>query len=255
MQISPQDQQEIFEKVSKLLNLADPSNNQNEHERMVAAKRAAEILEKYNLDFSEYEQGKADDSVTEETFEGQGLHYVWKRVLRKKMCDIFNCHSFYSEQKSKKAWKYTFIGQKNDIALLKHFYDRLVRDIELGCLSKHKIDGTTRKLRTKREKEEYGLGYVIVIGDRLKAMYEQFEQHATQQTTALVHIKRTAVDRFVRKNHPGLKGGRTVHANQSSAFSIGAAHGRNYVLNQPLNGSNGSTVNKPLLAIGGGGNP
>ena len=116
MSISDEKRKELFKKVKKLLKLAESAN---EHEAALAASRAADILEKYNLDMAEMET--EPDEVDENGVAMKSSKpAAWMESLLFTVVGTYFCRSIVHGK-----GRYTIVGSKADVEVARYTFDYL----------------------------------------------------------------------------------------------------------------------------------
>jgi hypothetical protein len=125
----------IISRIQKLLSLANDGRG-NEAEAAVAAGKAQELLEKYNLDLAAVEAsgGKGDASMArEKTHHEEKTEYKWRRNLMTGIAALHFLHvtskQVYDGKKVKFAG-YNLIGRKVNVAIARHMYAYLVKTVD-----------------------------------------------------------------------------------------------------------------------------
>ncbi len=105
--------QEIVDRISKLLRLADSTKNSSINEVNVALEKAHKLMREFNIDMSKVGISTFDDIKTEM----QDLHstYQYVKTLAKAASNLFNCYCYTTKRPG--DHKISFVGNPTDIAL------------------------------------------------------------------------------------------------------------------------------------------
>lgn len=218
--------QEAIEKVAKLLRLATSSNP---HEAALAASRAQEIIDRFNIEAAALAlDGKP--SNTSEPIKDFGAdpleekHSTWRwrflsTVVRMNGCKAYLCSK-----------QYKIIGRPSDVQTVRYFFAWLCREIDRLCAMECKGNGRVFV-------NNWRIGCAETIADRLQgqqkatrqAMVQEIEAGTLtgalksqalvrlQQAVSTVDKKRDEVEAWAKKNMKlknrgsGQRGGGQYH--------------------------------------------
>ena len=106
-----------------------------------------------------------------------------------------------------------FMGFPEDVATSVYFFRVLQMQIVEAC----DVSG----YRTVKMKNSFAEGMVHRIRERMSATYKKVEENLPVKTTALVVVKKDAVEAYVKKTHPHVKNHVRTHQTDSRAFAAG----------------------------------
>lgn len=204
----------VIEKIKKLFRLSESAN---EHEAALAAEKARELLEAYNLGTFDIEEKTFSSAVEEQVFMESGRLMRWKRELILKLSDIFDLQYMYS------GLKQILLGLPQDMEVFKFSYAYLDKQIR-----KYSQD-------VKREYlNSYRLGLVFRIYSRL----DEAKKKGMNQSscTDLVLAKDRLICQYLEEKYPNI---RTVKRKTQidHAFQAGYDKGADIPLSQAVGSS------------------
>lgn len=239
--LTREEKEKLIDKIRKLMAL---SHSPNEHEAALAAARAREILDKYDLSLTEVEMN--DEEIIEHRVDtGTRKAPLWMGRLAVSVSRAFNCRVF------RVYGIMVFCGTKADTQVAEYTYMFLFRAVKRlskehkASLEKSGIWDTHYKGRhgSRAYMQSYALGVVNAIDQKLrefvqsKERMQKYEDYNKATGKDLIVIKNNAVDRYVSKLR--LRHTRS-HANLDySGFSAGQKDGRSVQIHQGINGVNG----------------
>jgi len=199
----------IISRIQKLLSLG--SNNDQTHEAEAALKKAASLAEEYGLALSDINKETGEISGVEKATVNMvhQRHNCWAYPLASIIADCFDCQPIISRW-GKNDGVMIFIGTPTDIEMTCWYY-KLIR--------LKTIRGAASKFNLVKDQKMYGRGVVATMQTRLKKMFKtEQEKIRTPETTALVLVKKDAVNAEVKKRYPNLQTRRSSYkANGSVA--------------------------------------
>lgn len=241
-------QAEILEKIKKLLALA---TSPNEHEAKLAAQRASELMEKYQIDEAEVllkaEETKSDPIVEElYTVPNQKMKLNWIGTLGHASAILFDGTTLIDRG----LWgtRFRFVGHKSDIEPMKMMFEHLYRSwfsIVESDLQDAKDDNelssnprTWTPSLTMKFKSGHGLAFSMAISSRCAelALQRKRKVEASSNTgTALILVKGQALNEWKQ-----MKGVRNARVNHSAGNYLGRQAGQKAGKNIALGGAIGS---------------
>ena len=205
----------IYEKIRKLLALAESSN---ENEAAVAAAKAADLLAKYNLDQSKIpSEGPESDPIIETRTNEQRYQkrVDWVTDLADVVAQAHFCRVLYRGAEA------AFIGHKRDVEVAVYTYNnlmtqlqRLVSAIDLKYVGR----GSRRVFRSS-----WLRGAVYGIGEQYRKARRGFVTDPSAK--ALVAQRSFEVDAFVKQQYPKLDSFSFARRGFSDAWGAGKAAG------------------------------
>ncbi len=210
----------IVEKVQKLLRLAKSTN---EHEAKLAAQRASELMERYQIDAADTEladvQSGADTVVREHYMvQGQKMKLIWIETLAVACAKLFDGMILVDRRLHGTA--FTFVGFKSDIPMMKSLFEHLYGAWSGICeadLMKEKAawrqcnldiygDEKARNWApadTMKFKAGHGLGYATALRNRCYDLANERKAKvsaASNTCHALVLVREDAIVRWKEQN-------------------------------------------------------
>lgn len=231
---------DIAEKVQALLRLSESSNP---FEAGLAAEKAREILEKYNITLNDVEISTAEMIEEEIKVAHRGRETVsytklpsWVRRLLTPMRTYFYIRPLLAGN-----GKILFLGAKQDVDVAVYVFSYLVREIERITDAYMKECSGSSLAYQKSQRASYTNGAVTGVAEVLKSEARSKDAAVSASGTELVVLKESAVAKFVKEMHPRLS---KVKSNsnlsfQSGAFSQGVNDGKNISIRRGVKSSNG----------------
>lgn len=197
---------EVAEKIKKLLEL---SKSCNEHEAALAAQKAKEILEKYNMTLTDVQIHTSEMDELYMKILKKGMMKQGEKVYYKKLphwC-LYLCHidqyfntTFILHRKS----GISVLGAKADVEVVSYVYQYLVKEIER--LTEVHMGGFKGMPFTTQMgiRQAYAIGAAKGVVGKLK---DEAQVRATPRTASgsdLVAVKGDALKKFVGMKYPRL---------------------------------------------------
>ena len=215
----------ILKRIQKLMSLG--SNNDQAHEAEAALKKAAALAEEYGLALSDVdtETGEVSNVKRNSVNLVNSKHNSWALGLAVVVAECFDCKPI------RNAWgrhdgEMIFIGTPTDLEMTIWYY-KLIR--------LKTIRGASSKFDLVKDQKMYGRGVLATMQSRLKNIFKkEQEKIRTPETTALVIVKKDAVDAEVKKQFPKLKTKRSSFRASGSveAYRQGMKDGANMTLHR-----------------------
>jgi len=226
---------EVALKIKKLLAL---SKSANEHEAALAAVKATELLEKYNMTLTDIEIETAEmveDKIT------TGFKRTPKWVFRLGVVIADNTYTrILVGNKYLKV-----LGARADVETANYLFHYLYKTI--SELSKEHASQYYNKIPLSdlmAIKFSYCDGVLSIIKERLSEFKRKQETSYTASGTELVPVKTAALDKWYYDKYPQFKdkkGGYDITSNggfSMNSFRQGQEDGRNIPLHKGVRGSN-----------------
>ncbi len=238
--LTKEEKERLIDKIRKLMAL---SHSPNEHEAALAAARAREILDKYDLSLTEVEMN--DEEIIEHRVEtGTKEPPLWMGRLALYVGKAFNCRIF------RLYGMMVFCGTKADTQVSEFTYTFLFRTVKRLCkehkasLEKSGIWNAQFRGRSgsRTYMKSYALGVVNAIDQKLREFVQsrdrmqKFEDFKKATGKDLVVIKNQAVDRYCEKLH--LRHTQSHARVDYSGFEAGRRDGRSVQIHHGVNGAN-----------------
>jgi len=209
--LTPVELQKVQQKLVKLFAL---SASPNEAEAALAMSKCREIMEKHGISSVDVDPIRRTVDTDSRFVASHGERVripKWMGILSSKLCDIFNC-SGVSRTLSGRWVGVTFVGGASDVAIMSDLYIRLKRII--GSMGRQYIEEYKGVIPlTPKSKEEYCVGVVLTVVDRIQMAY-------TTTGTDLVVLK----TEYVKKHVSHLFGDGLATAK----FNIGTSENTDY---------------------------
>lgn len=236
-----QRKQEMIRRIMKLLELGNAEKNSNEHEREAAMNKAAQLMAEEAISYGDLRSEKPDkNSFIRFDVDGSTVaKQTWESYLAGGISSSFDCQivNTYARQ-SDNHWIIAFMGDKGDVEIAVFFFKSLRRTITQ--MAKLNANGNGRN--------NYCLGMVMTISERLEALYKKREAFIPSDCTALIVVKKDAIKEFVKDQFPHLVSGRRARlTGDIASYHKGVRDGHKVNLNRPIEGSNSRSAQ-----IGGG---
>jgi len=237
--------EETLAKIKKLLALA---TSPNEHEAKLAAQRASELMEKYQIEEAEVLLKETkNDPIVEElyTVPDQKMKLNWIMSLGHGCAILFDGTVLVN----KGLWgtRFTFVGHKSDIEPMKMLFEHLYRSwfsIVEADLQEAKDENelsdyprTWTPSLTMKFKAGHGLAFAAAICSRCADLAIQRKRNveASSNTgTALIRVKDFALQEWKER-----RGIRMAKVNHSAGNYLGRQAGHRAGSNIPLGGAIG----------------
>lgn len=208
----------IVDKIRKLLSLG--SNNDVSKEADAAIKKAAKLAEENGLALSDINQetGKVNTVKRAAVNLVNSRYDCWANPLAAVVASCFDCQPVVSRL-GRNNGSMIFIGTPTDIELALWYY-KLIR--------LKTIKGGSTKFKLIKDQKMYGRGVLLTMQTRLTEIFKkEQEKIRTSKTTALVLVKKDAVNEEVNRLYPNLKTERHSYKMNGSytAFKQGQADG------------------------------
>jgi hypothetical protein len=229
---------EILRKITGLLRLAQ--SNPNVNEAAVAAGAAQALLTKHRLTEADLGSGEdaGDISVEDEPVAVMRRREIWRVALASAVARANGCRIYTSRAKDGVQLK--VIGRPGDAQIVTYFVRYL--SLEISRLADSAL--ARRLISGKTEVNNFRLGAVSAIKERLRQAQAQERQHAEERAaagggTSTAIVRLDANDAAVEKYVEGMKlrsAPRPRWQASATAFAQGKAAGRNISLNKGLGG-------------------
>lgn len=170
-------QQEIIEKIQKLLAL---SNSPNEQEATLAANKAQKLLLQYNLTYADLDDVK--EETIKKVFEQYKQRVIWKGELAKVIAINNFCDFWYQKKYYPNTYEYVFVRKPHNIEVCQWLYDYLTETIERLAERAWKKEKEKASIYThgKNWKNSFMIGCVYRLREKME---EQRKQNIEQGTT------------------------------------------------------------------------
>ena len=208
----------ILQRIKKLmaLGLGDPDSP----EAKSAMDKVAELMQEHGVAEIDLEDNGhiKTSSLIEEIVECYSKSTdKWERVLGTQIAKAFDCKMLTLNSGKYFPNSRTFLGAKSDVKLSIYFYKFIRMQIMRGAESQFDLI---------RDQKSYGFGCVSKVVERLKDMYAKREEVMTEESQALIVVKKDDVVNFYKEKYPHTtKGGSYKITGSADAYSKGQADG------------------------------
>lgn len=258
MDTNNESKSEMIEKIKKLLAL---SKSNNQHEAELAAKRASELMEKYQIssavvEASSIKSGK--ERVADVHFDVPDLRmkYQWVVILGQAAAKLFDGTILVNNRLH--GTGFIFVGFESEIPLMREMFLHLYRswqgfvDVDLDLAkSRHQLNRERMSViysdsidnyaswapkDTMKFKHGHGQGYAEAIFLRCCKLAEERKakmQAASQSCTALVLVRDAEVKKFLDDRGCGTKKLKQTRGD-ASGYHAGARAGQSVALGGAL---------------------
>jgi len=220
---------QVIARIKKLLALASSSNKA---EAELAAKRANELLLKYNLSMKEVDREKTE--VIRKAIKSGSRSKKWRLVLLNTVAEVNFCEFIYVDTGI--GFRFDIIGKSHNAEIVASIYEYLEKAI-MNIAQKECHKNAKYKYR-----EHFRYGMATEISVRLFEIMKQNQQSGPSDQNALVvavyENEKKDIDCFLQSQ--GLTFSETKldeEALKKKAFQKGILAGRKVGLNNQLNNS------------------
>ncbi len=231
---------EIAVKVEALLRLATSSNP---HEAGLAAEKAREILEKYNITLTDIEIETAE--MMEETIKvahrGRvDVNYTKVPLWIRRLLAVVGTY-FHVKPLNGQHGNLHILGAKQDVDVAVYVFSYLVREIERITDAYIKEYSGSSLSQQKSLRASYTEGAVAGVSEVIKHEEASKEVARSASGTELVVLKHAALDKFVKEKYPRLHKNysKSTVEFSSDAYSKGKEDGQNISIRRGVKSSNG----------------
>lgn len=249
-----EDKSAIIEKIRKLLAL---SQSKNQHEAELAAQRASELMQKYQIaqsvvEASSVKSGKEKIANVYFTVPDLRMKYQWVIHLGHACAKLFD--GTILTNRGLHGTGFTFVGLQSEIPLMEsmftHLYNAWKGFVEFD-LERAKQDHSMNSWEewqpkhTMKFKHGHGQGYAYALFNRCKALAESRKQAVAASSSAgsaMIVLRDNAVSQWLTDNQI-----RTVKMKQTSGSSSGFDAGRRAGNNVAIGGA--ISTSSPAAAL------
>ncbi len=219
--------------------------NATDAEAMLAGELLAQLLRENNLSMVDVSAATMQGSIREEQvqFDKSRLQ-TWELDLAGTIAHACDCRLL---KRGGFFVRIAFIGTEGDAALGAWFFRYLCERIP-GMANRY-VSTLPPSSSHRADKAGYIYGFTARIGKRLRDLLKPAPGEQVTSNTALTVIKKTAIDSWLKAQHPDLKKGRDRHRPDVCPFGVqaGSAAADNLALHLPI----GTTSAKPLALTTG----
>lgn len=229
--------------VQKLLALAASSPFELEAE--AASRKAGELLAASGLSMADMKTLDEPSSVERLDLPVERTRIPgWEKILLSDVAKAFDCRALaLRSARSKRTL--IFIGTRPDLELAEHFF-LFLRDRVLSASERflkeerHTFTGSPRS-----ESNAFRLGMTVVIGKRLRSMYEARNRSMPPGSTALVVAKGIEINRFLNGWRLRRSKSRIEYDGADYSVQRGADAGSRLNILHPIDTPNGAPPSIP----------
>jgi hypothetical protein len=178
-------EQNIIEKIRKLLELADEERGGTEAERELAAQRAQELMLKHNIEMGELKGQSAEGDVGEEGEFIKGSMAEWQVGLLLHVGSVSFVEGYYT-QLARFEWKVTLIGRADNIAFTKTLCQYLIPWLEAEAASAFKqMKEVQPDTKPRSFRRAFYAAATMRIQDRLRQDRQRVERQQAKGSTGM----------------------------------------------------------------------
>lgn len=212
----------IYDKINKLLSLANGSNFEDESN--TALNMANALMEQYSItakDMDEYGRSQEFGKLTNNQKGEPALYKIWEKQLMNAMAKLFNCRLVMTHDVARKSTMHV-LGREGNVRTAIAMNDWISNKIKADA--KEKFPG-----RQMAARNSYALGVVDNIWSRVSQMLK--ERETKQEGWGLVPVNE--VNEFMKQQYPSTKSTKQNGTlSDSFAYSNGQADGSKIGLNK-----------------------
>jgi len=243
------ERKELIEKIKKVLALRE---SPNENEAELAARKAEEMLRKYNISMAEigeaeieiremaFTDGRVVWGVEDESVKTEGAKWPqWEGILASGLSKGYNLGAFYSGYKGKQ--KLIFVGTEADLQVGQYMFIYLVRTVkEMATVFAKEYKKVVGTKCPPKMREDYRQGCADTLYYRLveigKVSEEKYQE--TKTGKELVIVKGGKIKEYM-ENMKFAKGRKKKDKERSGAYFVGREQGKEISINQGIKNSEG----------------
>jgi cyanate lyase len=243
--------EEIIAKIMKLMELSNEDKNGNPNEREQAAKKAAELMAKWAIDFADLRTQKPSENVfvTIMVDGSESSKVDFESSMAYTIAQAFDCKMINTYREG--PWKIAFVGSKHDLDIAIYFFKFLRRTMyamAIKNVTKETVKpayGRTR-VNVLQARRNYCFGLVQTIFERLKDLYMKREEFIPSDSKALMVVKKGDLQNYFKQQFPdAISGKATSLKGDIGAYYRGKQDGQKVSLNRPIShtGASPSQIN------------
>jgi len=209
-------QNKVIAKIQKLITLS-MDDGATPHEREAASRMATKLMTKYNIQVlsTKTKDDMTTDNVEHTTvdmfYAGHGDRLNWEAYLSDAVSTPFGVRVIWS--KGYGHGTVHFVGMPEDVDLALYFFEYLQIEID--------VQGNEFFPRHKLKRNDFGIGMVARIRERLMDLYRRVHQELPSDCKALVVYKDKAVTDKVKQLFPRTRSNRAKPNIDRQAYSKG----------------------------------
>jgi hypothetical protein len=233
------DKRQVTEKIKKLLRL---SESPNENEAALAAVRAQEMMEKYQISIMDTDDGGELSTADDFTVDQKGRFEPWYLAFFVGLATLYDLNPYLKRNCRKNGKNYTklqVIGLETDAEVFRYAFQFLT-DTTLR-LYKQELEKKKRAagaVPSRKQINTFRYSFCQGCTTRiLKKMRAAKQSQAQTDSTALVVVKTEAIERYKKDNNLRMRSekvGGGPRAFNGSAYQAGYRAGGNINLNPAL---------------------
>ena len=236
--------QSIFEKIKKLLILAD--KNPNENEAANAYAQAQKLLSRYKLDAAQVELATGVAQTSEPIFNCATPLYSGKRVIQWKSglaneIAKLNACKLYIDNSSL-GIEYRLIGRQSEIDIISYLFESIVAQIEMASASALARGNGHGKTFTNNFKHAATNEVIRRLTEAKNEVQTEFVKTNGTAAMVLVDSRMNEVLQWQQKHIPLRSKVASGYRKDIDGWQQGKAAGQKVSLNRGLGGSSGSDV-------------
>ena len=188
----------IIKKVEKLLRL---SESPNEHEAALAASRAKDLMEKYQIEAFDLKEDdpKSSLGITENSIYSRSKSEDWLKIFFCNLARAYDCKPYFTRGGGISLHA---IGMKTDLDLLKVTFSYLLKVVDFHYKkAKVKRRKAERVRISRKEAYHFRRGFCFGMTDRIVSRIEKEKAERLQKTVEvkdLVVVKEDAIKEYTK---------------------------------------------------------
>lgn len=178
---APANNDKVIDKIRKLLNHANDTAADSEHERDTAMRMALKLLAKHNLDMSDI--ADLEHKEDREMISAEHFPCPFRRIVAHAIAKLYFCEFYYQKVPNKQKSLFCFVGLESNAITASEMTKYLVKSLDLESARRLKENGMSTRWGT-----DFRNAAAHRIADRCETIRQEAEteQEAESTGTALV---------------------------------------------------------------------
>lgn len=229
------DKEKTIVTVQKLLALA--ASSPFELEAAAASRKAGELLAGSGLSMADIRALEEPSSVARLDLPVERTRIPgWEKILMSEVAKAFDCRAL-ALRSPHGTRTLIFIGTRPDLELADHFFHFLRERVQTAAERFLKEERHRFEESPRSEANAFRVGMTVVIGRRLRSMYEARNQAMPPGSRNLVVAKGIEIDKFLKGWNLRRSKSRIEYDGCDYACQCGADAGSNLNICRPVTGS------------------
>lgn len=241
--VNQESRKESIKKKIKALLSKTTDNGASKAEMESSLRKANQLMTEYFISENEIKDEMTKDKLLSKSFDMIKSAYDFK-LFYHSLALLFDCKVYYNNRKN----KITFFGHEQDVDLCGYFYEVIV----LSTLRAKKEYLGSQKYNELKDLGYHGKtltssfvkGFLVEVSRKMKKMYEDKQSNIKKGTGVILYEKKKKVDDAFENLNLRLRTVKTKISGQTDSFSDGSSKGRNFNLNQGVNGSRKNPIKR-----------